>query len=164
MKKVIVFLNDYEQVLTSAATAVKNKYWITYDVEVIAEPEINAISAEEQRQVPKPGNLMMGFGSHVYRLTKVEPVYKCFSCAESYDDRQGSNRIGNRFYCKKHFNELVITKPIRRATQKTNRNAPCPCGSGKKYKQCCITKDTHTRARHYFNSEYKQAEQTKKTA
>ena len=21
------------------------------------------------------------------------------------------------------------------------RNAPCPCGSGKKYKKCCMTKD-----------------------
>jgi hypothetical protein len=26
-------------------------------------------------------------------------------------------------------------------TQKTKRNDPCPCGSGKKYKQCCMKKD-----------------------
>ncbi len=25
---------------------------------------------------------------------------------------------------------------------KTNRNDPCPCGSGKKYKHCCYAKDT----------------------
>jgi hypothetical protein len=25
--------------------------------------------------------------------------------------------------------------------QKLPRNAPCPCGSGKKYKQCCIDRD-----------------------
>lgn len=24
--------------------------------------------------------------------------------------------------------------------KKINRNDPCPCGSGKKYKQCCIDK------------------------
>ena len=24
---------------------------------------------------------------------------------------------------------------------KTSRNAPCPCGSGKKYKKCCLAKD-----------------------
>ncbi len=23
---------------------------------------------------------------------------------------------------------------------KTGRNAPCPCGSGKKYKKCCLNK------------------------
>lgn len=27
------------------------------------------------------------------------------------------------------------------ARRKISRNAPCPCGSGKKYKQCCIRKD-----------------------
>ena len=28
-------------------------------------------------------------------------------------------------------------QPIRRAGPKVGRNAPCPCGSGKKYKKCC---------------------------
>lgn len=26
-------------------------------------------------------------------------------------------------------------------TEKTGRNDPCPCGSGKKYKQCCMKKN-----------------------
>ncbi len=28
-------------------------------------------------------------------------------------------------------------KPVRRKQEKIGRNAPCPCGSGKKYKKCC---------------------------
>ena len=28
-------------------------------------------------------------------------------------------------------------KPVKRAGEKIGRNAPCPCGSGKKYKKCC---------------------------
>jgi preprotein translocase subunit SecA len=28
-------------------------------------------------------------------------------------------------------------KPVQRSTPKVGRNSPCPCGSGKKYKQCC---------------------------
>jgi len=28
-------------------------------------------------------------------------------------------------------------KPAKREVQKVGRNAPCPCGSGKKYKKCC---------------------------
>ncbi len=28
-------------------------------------------------------------------------------------------------------------RPIRRSTPKISANAPCPCGSGKKYKRCC---------------------------
>ncbi len=28
-------------------------------------------------------------------------------------------------------------KPVKRSAKKIGRNAPCPCGSGKKYKKCC---------------------------
>jgi len=28
-------------------------------------------------------------------------------------------------------------KPTKRSSEKIGRNAPCPCGSGKKYKKCC---------------------------
>jgi preprotein translocase subunit SecA len=28
-------------------------------------------------------------------------------------------------------------KPVKRSAKKVGRNAPCPCGSGKKYKKCC---------------------------
>jgi uncharacterized protein YecA (UPF0149 family) len=29
------------------------------------------------------------------------------------------------------------SQPVKREEPKTSRNAPCPCGSGKKYKKCC---------------------------
>jgi preprotein translocase subunit SecA len=32
----------------------------------------------------------------------------------------------------------VKLEPIRNRTEKVGRNDPCPCGSGKKYKQCCL--------------------------
>lgn len=35
--------------------------------------------------------------------------------------------------------ELLATGTVRRATPKISPNAPCPCGSGKKYKRCCST-------------------------
>ncbi len=28
-------------------------------------------------------------------------------------------------------------RPVRREHSKVGRNAPCPCGSGRKYKRCC---------------------------
>ena len=34
-----------------------------------------------------------------------------------------------------------VAKTFRRATRKIGRNEPCPCGSGKKYKKCCMAKD-----------------------
>jgi len=33
--------------------------------------------------------------------------------------------------------EPVKKNPVKRAQKKVGRNAPCPCGSGKKYKKCC---------------------------
>jgi preprotein translocase subunit SecA len=33
--------------------------------------------------------------------------------------------------------EVSIDLPVRRAVPKVGRNEPCPCGSGKKYKNCC---------------------------
>ncbi len=31
-------------------------------------------------------------------------------------------------------------EPFRREAPKVGRNDPCPCGSGKKYKKCCMGK------------------------
>ncbi len=33
--------------------------------------------------------------------------------------------------------EPAAAKPVKREGEKIGRNAPCPCGSGKKYKKCC---------------------------
>jgi preprotein translocase subunit SecA len=33
--------------------------------------------------------------------------------------------------------EVAIDLPVRRSMPKVGRNEPCPCGSGKKYKNCC---------------------------
>lgn len=32
----------------------------------------------------------------------------------------------------------LLPQPVRREGPKTGRNEPCPCGSGKKYKKCCL--------------------------
>ena len=32
---------------------------------------------------------------------------------------------------------LVPNRPVRRNEPRVGRNDPCPCGSNKKYKQCC---------------------------
>ena len=35
----------------------------------------------------------------------------------------------------------VKPQPIRNKQSKVGPNDPCPCGSGKKYKKCCMQKD-----------------------
>lgn len=42
---------------------------------------------------------------------------------------------------KKFRTILAPSEPVQHAGPKVSRNAPCPCGSGKKYKKCCMGKD-----------------------
>ena len=46
-------------------------------------------------------------------------------------------------YSSKVFAKLMLEeKKTQQATvQKVGRNDPCPCGSGKKYKKCCMLKN-----------------------
>jgi hypothetical protein len=39
------------------------------------------------------------------------------------------------------FEEVESAIPYFRDTPKIGRNDPCPCGSGKKYKKCCLARD-----------------------
>jgi len=47
----------------------------------------------------------------------------------------GDDRSGSRSQDKSDENDKA--QPFVREGQKIGRNQPCPCGSGKKYKQCC---------------------------
>ncbi len=40
-----------------------------------------------------------------------------------------------------HSDGSEAKRPEKRATEKIGRNDPCPCGSGKKYKNCCMNKE-----------------------
>jgi preprotein translocase subunit SecA len=37
-----------------------------------------------------------------------------------------------------HSDGSSIKQPVQRNSKKIKRNDPCPCGSGKKYKKCCL--------------------------
>ncbi|NLY37479.1 MAG: hypothetical protein GX046_09660 [Tissierellia bacterium] len=40
--------------------------------------------------------------------------------------------------------KALVDEPNIRKNKKTGRNDPCPCGSGKKYKKCCLAKENKT--------------------
>ncbi len=66
----------------------------------------------------------------------------------AYFDEQGSEQVlheksefsridGNWIYARTVRHGPA---PIKSATPKVGRNDPCPCGSGKKHKHCCLAK------------------------
>lgn len=47
------------------------------------------------------------------------------------EDRQYMKRMGHH------------PTPEQRATGEVSRNAPCPCGSGKRFKRCCLWRSSN---------------------
>ncbi len=68
----------------------------------------------------------------------IQPVTYDVSC-DGWPFGQLLSRSRAAVYCAPSFTLIV------EGTMKTGRNDPCPCGSGKKYKKCCLSKDQAAR-------------------
>ena len=51
--------------------------------------------------------------------------------------RETAEREAEQKMVASHGGDTSAPKRPMRAGEKIGRNDPCPCGSGKKYKQCC---------------------------
>ncbi len=45
--------------------------------------------------------------------------------------------VGKNISTNRGGDKSAVKKPVKRSDKKVGRNDPCPCGSGKKYKNCC---------------------------
>jgi hypothetical protein len=70
-------------------------------------------------------------------------------CAAFLSDLEAQGRLGGGRMLGAYAKALAPaylekasgkTKPITRPGSKIGRNEPCPCGSGRKYKKCCMGK------------------------
>ena len=55
--------------------------------------------------------------------------------------QQGVLRERSRFVFAEdrwYYLDGIVSKTAGREMSRIGRNAPCPCGSGKKYKKCCL--------------------------
>ena len=66
-------------------------------------------------------NMVRAGADWLYELEEWEPIFDEEKRAALYKEEKASHTY--------------------RKTIKVGRNDPCPCGSGKKYKQCCMKKD-----------------------
>ena len=80
--------------------------------------------------------------SIVKKLFALEPV--------SIEDMAARRRVPQapspqvRFSAPFKSAQPQVPRTVTREGQKVGRNDPCPCGSGKKYKKCCLVKDRAT--------------------
>ena len=50
----------------------------------------------------------------------------------------GNVRKIHAYWLERRSDSAPLNQPVRRSTPRVGRNDPCPCGSGKKYKKCCL--------------------------
>jgi hypothetical protein len=83
----------------------------------------------------KDAAFLDGLTDHISRLAIANP-------------REGQRILGKIIRLKKLITrslresdpEVAVSATITRTGDRVGRNTPCPCGSGKKYKQCCLRK------------------------
>ncbi|RLC24525.1 MAG: preprotein translocase subunit SecA [Deltaproteobacteria bacterium] len=64
-------------------------------------------------------------------------LYKIqISTSSQVDEMKKKEQDGLTF---SHSDGSSVKEPVKRSSKKIKRNDPCPCGSGKKYKKCCMT-------------------------
>lgn len=144
IRKVVALDKAGKQHLTTYTTAIKNEWWITFFVTVKAENE----EKPNNNELPNTGAVMIDIKGTKFRIVESKPHFICYECGN-----KGPHRIMNRFYCDVHFHKLVVTQPIVSHEKEPGRNDRCYCGSGKKYKQCCMAKN-EVHIGHNFNSDF----------
>jgi hypothetical protein len=81
----------------------------------------------------RDGAFLAGLTDHVSRLSVADP-------------QKGKVLLGKLVRIKKlirrsirdSHDDVEISSTIRRSDPRVGRNDPCPCGSGRKYKDCCL--------------------------
>ena len=67
-------------------------------------------------------------------IVEFEASYEQNKLKELHHERARFKKTGDKWF---YLDGNVVPKTVVRTGPKTGRNEPCPCGSGKKYKQCC---------------------------
>lgn len=83
------------------------------------------------------------FANHrrLFEQNEITPV-----CESYYDENDREVRLTLPYEAHSQFDvedapDPTFAEPVLRAVPKPGRNAPCPCGSGRKYKKCCMARD-----------------------
>ncbi|MBN1395688.1 MAG: SEC-C domain-containing protein [Pirellulales bacterium] len=80
----------------------------------------------------------------IFRMEQLDEGFVGSTWKESeaiHEDAQGASEIAAQQEAAIEGTEVDHKpQPIRRREQRVGRNDPCPCGSGKKFKNCCMRK------------------------
>ena len=78
------------------------------------------------------------FGWHDHKPDRIRNHFQEKPEDEQWDEEDD---LGDDDYDEDDFDEEPDVIPFPTARKSVGRNDPCPCGSGKKYKKCCLNED-----------------------
>lgn len=63
------------------------------------------------------------------------PITTCHKCGDDFEIKTDG---AGRGWCARCYRLALNKNRVPVASEKVPRNEKCPCGSGKKYKNCCL--------------------------
>jgi hypothetical protein len=90
-----------------------------------------------QHALDHPDNPYITYGDNSLFGDTIEELSKWYGFTEQYErDRERLGKDNARREAASSFDER---QPVVNLFKKVGRNEPCPCGSGRKFKKCCLT-------------------------
>jgi preprotein translocase subunit SecA len=71
----------------------------------------------------------------LYHFGYIEDVLEALQWTDYIEDED--NPVGEDIFATGHWRPM---EPVRNPMRHVGRNDPCPCGSGKKAKKCCLAR------------------------
>jgi SEC-C motif-containing protein len=107
-------------------------------------PTANTPFHPDTRDVAAPGWSRLEIHSHE---TTADPDHSFVEFTAFFVDQNGEHPMLERSEFRRTGGKWLFTRtvrqgpaPVKSSAPKVGRNDPCPCGSGKKYKHCCLAK------------------------
>ena len=105
------------------------------------------LSKDEERQLYKEaakarGKLPQEMQAYIIKNDEAYYLLEILARNELGSESLSQISLIDKIYFEKHAipYEYPVATTVVRKKKKIGRNEPCPCGSGKKFKKCCIEK------------------------
>lgn len=145
-KEFLKYQDDEYVEKTKASQQLKNYLGRTFDIPKKALLEITDEIAFSAREADTPMELLEELSSFGVLLDDQGLIQDISGIlVELINHSRKWENCGytpNELYEKQH--PYLAREPVEAKNVKVGRNEPCPCGSGKKYKRCCLNKETLT--------------------
>jgi preprotein translocase subunit SecA len=121
----------------SVSTLLRGKLAVPDYEEAKAQAAAQAARQAEQQAAAAAASAQaaqMRANQQIHRERSAAPAYNPYA---NYSTTRDNYEANQRKAMESSYKQTPNHTPIKNTDPKVGRNDPCPCGSGKKYKNCC---------------------------